>query len=68
MAAGSSGALAGSCWFVIWAENSGEGEAWEFGMDGWAEVTGGEGEQIGGVSSARTKAGKVTRTAADTSR
>jgi hypothetical protein len=38
--ASSSEAPAGRCWVVTWAENSGEREAWEVGMDGRAEVTG----------------------------
>ena len=49
---------AGSCGVVVvWAENSGEREAWGIGMDGRAEVTG-VGRRVGGVSSARTKAGE----------
>lgn len=44
VAASWSAVLSGSCWVVVWvvvwAENSGEREAWEFGMDGRAEVTG----------------------------
>lgn len=52
--AGCPSELEATGWVVVGAESSGEGEFWEFGMAGRAEVTGDGG--FGGISSARTNA------------